>query len=155
MNLNLNLNNTTFLFFLIIILLFLVFPTGGVNILLFAEVAIFGIYTLRRLNRKKWDNPAITQQERGRAIRIIVFYASANCFIMMYWLLIHLNKLNEFDNFLFTIMGCIQGIMLNYLIFQVNLELNYYGNTDHSGEGLITKIIKGRFYKQSQSKGSV
>jgi hypothetical protein len=146
---DLNLNNTTLLFFLIIILLFFVFPTGVVNIFLFAEVAFFGIYTLRRLNRKKWDNPAITQQERGRAIRIIVFYAAAYCCIMMYWLLI--NELDEFDNFFFllTIMGCIQGIMLNYLIFQVNLELNYYGNTDHSGEGLITKIIKGRFYKQS------
>jgi hypothetical protein len=149
-----NLNKTTLLFLLIILLVFLFIPINVAIIGLFTEVVIFSIYTLRRMNRKDWDNPAITKQERGRAVYIIAIYSALYVFVMFYWFQQNSAEINEFDNVLLATVGYIQGIMLNYLIFQVNIELNHYGNTGYQDEGLWTRIIKGRDYQQSNSRGT-
>jgi hypothetical protein len=106
------------------------------------------------MNRKDWDNPAITKQERGRAVFIIAIYSALYVFVMFYWFQQNSAEINEFDNVLLATLGYIQGIMLNYLDFQVNIELNHYGNTDCQDEGLWTRIIKGRDYQQSNSRGT-
>ena len=145
-----NINWQTIGFLLVVAVVLFSFPVGIGNIILFAVTCSFGLYTLHRMNRKKWDNPAITKQERGRGVILITFYTLMYTLLEISWILFESGDLigNQLD-IMWAMLEGIQGVVLLYLLFQVNLELNYYGNKDYSNEGLFTRILKGRFYRQS------
>jgi CDP-diglyceride synthetase len=146
-----NINWQTLYFLIAIGVLLFAFPNGVGNIILFLITASFGIYTLYRMNRKKWENPAITKQERGRGVVLITFYTIMYALLETSWVLQGSGGLiGDTLDVLWTLLESIQGIVLLYLIFQVNLELNFYESTDpNSKEGIITRILKGRLYTQS------
>lgn len=147
---NLNVNWQTIGFLLIIATLLFSLPVGVGNAILFFSTCCFGLYTLRRMNRKKWDNPAITKQERGRGVVLISFYCLIYTLMTTSWVLQGSGDLlGDTLDLMWAILEGIQGVVLLYMLFQINLELNFYGNKDFSDEGLITKILKGRFYRQS------
>jgi len=145
-----NVNWQTVGFLSVISVLLFSLPTGVGNAILFAATSAFGYFTLGRMNRKKWDNPAITKQERGRGVVLITFYTLMYTLLEISWVIQKNGELiGSTINITWALLEGIQGIILMYLLFQVNLELNYYGNTDYSDEGFLTKVLKGRFYKQS------
>lgn len=145
-----NINWQTSGFLLIITVLLLILPVGIGNIILFSATSSFGLYTLCRMNRKKWDNPAITKQERGRGVVLITFYSLMYTLMELCWVLLEEgNLIGSTLDIMWAMLEGVQGIVFLYLLFQVNLELNYYGNHDYSDEGLFTRILKGRFYRQS------
>ena len=151
-----NINWQTLCFLIAIGVLLFAFPNGVGNIILFLITASFGIYTLYRINRKKWENPAITKQERGRGVVLITFYTIMYALLETSWVLQGSGDLiGGTIDILLSLLEGIQGIVLLYLIFQVNLELNFYESTDpNSKEGIITQILKGRLYTQSNWRQS-
>lgn len=145
-----NINWQTSGFLLIITVLLLILPVGIGNVILFSATSSFGLYTLCRMNRKKWDNPAITKQERGRGVVLITLYSLMYTFMELCWVLLEEGSLiGSTLDIMWAMLEGVQGVVFLYLLFQVNLELNYYGNKDYSDEGLFTRILKGRFYRQS------
>ena len=147
---NANVNWQTVGFLLIITTLLFSLPVGIGNIILFLSAFAFGLYTLCRMNRKKWDNPAITKQERGRGVILITFYTLMYSLMEVSWVLQGNGELlGDTLDLMWAVLEGIQGVIFLYLLFQVNLELNAYGNKDYHDEGLFTRILKGRFYRQS------
>lgn len=148
-------NNEVILYFLVLFFIFLALPPALANLLIFGEVAAFSFYTVKRLGRKEWQNQAMTKQERGRAIHMIAFFALTYCFVCIARILLHPVIIEDAYDLIDMLLQYFLGILLNYLVFQVNLELNYYGNRDYSDEGLLTRIIKGRYYRQSNSTSEI
>jgi len=150
MSMELNLNKATILFLFAIIWLWLILPTGIVNLFLFTGVVIFSYYTRRRMNKKVWPNEAITKAERGRLVYLIAIYASTYLCLESYWIInAQGNSIGDTADMAWALLEICQGILLLYTIFQVNLELNHYGNQDYNEEGVFTRFIKGRAYQQS------
>lgn len=154
-----NINRHTVLFTIIALLLFFMMPYRLANIIAFFLLVLFSISTLCRMNRKKWKNEAITKQERGRSVYIIAIYSTAYlCYLLnssLYDIFYHPSMfilLSNLNNMIYITLEYCQAIMLMYLVFQVNLELNHYGSKVNTEEGILTRILNGRLYRQSNSR---